>query len=247
MINPFEKARSITGTWGCLNARIIQGRAKKSESIFGGDRRKRLFAIFVLLLYGCLTQASIRLGPNIPNARSSSSAPGRPEEAATCNGPDADPSGQSRSLGGRVYVENITGASGLMGMREALNAPPDGYTIMLLTTTEHYRPHRNQRLPLGRASRFPLRGRGRSHDYRRGYGQPAEIRRRPDRPGQSESGKDDRGYGRPRLPQHLAIAAFAAATGTQFSYVPYKGAAPSSGCGSGEACRLSPLPAFRRR
>jgi len=39
-----------------------------------------------------------------------------------------------------MYVENITGATGLMGMREVLNAKPDGYTLMLLTTTNTIAP-----------------------------------------------------------------------------------------------------------
>jgi tripartite-type tricarboxylate transporter receptor subunit TctC len=130
-------------------------------------------------------------------------------------------------LGGRMYVENITGASGLMGIREALNATPDGYTIMLLTTTNTIAPTVIKDYPsvelleslfvaaedpmiIAVGTDSPLKS-------------PADlIAQAKANPGKMTGATAGHGS-----PQHLAIAAFAAATGTQFSYVPYKGAAPA--------------------
>ena len=67
----------------------------------------------------------------------------------------------NQSLDGRMYVENITGATGLMGMREVLNAQPDGYTLMLLTTTNTIAPGRDEGLSDAGPTGPFLRGRRR--------------------------------------------------------------------------------------
>ncbi len=130
-------------------------------------------------------------------------------------------------LGGRVYVENITGASGLMGIREALDAPADGYTLMLLTTTNTIAPNVIKDYPsvellealcvaaedpmiLAVAIDSPLKT---ASDL---------VAKAKANPGKVTGATAGHGS-----PQHLANAAFAAATGTQISYVPYKGAAPA--------------------
>jgi tripartite-type tricarboxylate transporter receptor subunit TctC len=43
----------------------------------------------------------------------------------------AEPMGQA--LGGRIFVEDVSGASGNIGMEQAARAKPDGYTIVLNT------------------------------------------------------------------------------------------------------------------
>jgi len=130
-------------------------------------------------------------------------------------------------LGGRVYVENITGASGLMGIREALAAPPDGYTIMLLTTTNTIAPNVIKDYPsvelleaLNVAAEDPM-------IFAVAVDSPLKtvadlIAKAKANPGKVTGATAGHGS-----PQHLANAAFAAATGTEISYVPYKGAAPA--------------------
>jgi tripartite-type tricarboxylate transporter receptor subunit TctC len=39
----------------------------------------------------------------------------------------------AKALGGRIYVEDVSGASGNIGMEQAARAKPDGYTIVLNT------------------------------------------------------------------------------------------------------------------
>lgn len=133
----------------------------------------------------------------------------------------------NQDLGGRMYVENITGATGLMGMREALNAPPDGYTLMLLTTTNTIAPNIIKDYPsvelldvLGVAAEDPM-------ILAVAVDSPLKtaadlIAKAKENPGKVTGATAGHGS-----PQHLANAAFAAATGVEFSYVPYKGAAPA--------------------
>jgi len=130
-------------------------------------------------------------------------------------------------LEGRVYVENITGATGLIAMREILNAAPDGYTIKMLATTNTVAPHFIKDYPtvelldpicitaedpmilaVNPESRFKT---------------PQElIAFAKANPGKLTCATAGHG-----TPNHLAGAALATAIGAQFSYVPYKGSAPA--------------------
>ncbi len=44
-------------------------------------------------------------------------------------------------LGDRVYVENVPGAGGAIGMREVAKAPADGYTLLIFTTSSVIGPN----------------------------------------------------------------------------------------------------------
>lgn len=130
-------------------------------------------------------------------------------------------------LSGRLYVENITGATGLMGMREALNAPPDGYTLMLLTTTNTIAPNIIKGYPsvelldvLGVAAEDPMiLAVAVDSPLKTAVNLIAKAKANPGKVTGATAGHGS--------PQHLANAAFAAAAGVEFSYVPYKGAAPA--------------------
>jgi tripartite-type tricarboxylate transporter receptor subunit TctC len=50
-------------------------------------------------------------------------------------------------LGGQMYVENVTGASGAIGTERAATSPPDGYTLMLLVTNTVIGPFTVQGFP----------------------------------------------------------------------------------------------------
>lgn len=130
-------------------------------------------------------------------------------------------------LDGRVYVENITGATGLLGMREVLNAQPDGYTLMLLTTTNTIAPAVMKDYPTpDQLDAFSVAGEdpmiivaGVDSPYKSAADFIAAAKASP--------GKLTVGTAGHGSPQHLAVAAFAAAAGIQLSYVPFKGAAPA--------------------
>ena len=50
-------------------------------------------------------------------------------------------------IGGRLYVENVTGGGGAIGMREAAKASPDGYTIVALVTNSTIGPFTIKEFP----------------------------------------------------------------------------------------------------
>jgi len=133
----------------------------------------------------------------------------------------------NQTLDGRVYVENITGATGLMGMREALNAPPDGYTLMLLTTTNSIAPAVMKDYPTpDQLDPFTVAGEdpmvmvvGLDSPFKTVADFIAAAKASPGKLTVATSGHGS--------PQHLAMAAFAAASGIEVSYVPFKGAAPA--------------------
>ena len=114
-----------------------------------------------------------------------------------------------------------------MGMREVLNAQPDGYTLMLLTTTNTIAPAVMKDYPTpDQLDPFCVAGEdpmiivaGVDSPYKTAADFIAAAKARP---GQLTVGTAGHGS-----PQHLAVAAFASAAGIQLSYVPFKGAAPA--------------------
>jgi tripartite-type tricarboxylate transporter receptor subunit TctC len=114
-----------------------------------------------------------------------------------------------------------------MGMREALNAAPDGYTLMLLTTTNTIAPNVIKDYPsvelleaLSVAAEDPMiLAVATDSPLKTAADLVAKAKAAPGKVTGATAGHGS--------PQHLANAAFAAATGTQISYVPYKGAAPA--------------------
>jgi tripartite-type tricarboxylate transporter receptor subunit TctC len=130
-------------------------------------------------------------------------------------------------LGGRLYVENVTGGGGIIGAREGLKAEPDGYTMVMLATTNAVAPHVVKDYPpvdlfdpicitaldpmiLAVSPDSPFKT---AQDI---------IAHAKANPGKLTGGTS--GYGGPN---HFVLAAFGHAIGGEFSYVPFKGSAPA--------------------
>lgn len=130
-------------------------------------------------------------------------------------------------LDGKLYVENVTGGGGIIGLREGLKGSPDGYTLVMLATTNAIAPHVVKGFPsidsfevlcitaidpmiLAVSFDSPFKTAQDLIAYARAN------------PGKLIGGTA--GFG---TPNHLVLAAFAAAIGSDFSYVPYKGSAPA--------------------
>lgn len=130
-------------------------------------------------------------------------------------------------LDGKVYVENVTGAAGAIGYREAAKAPPDGYTITLTVTSLTVGPHVIKDFPsydlldqicivaqdptavfVKIDSRFKT-----AQDL---------ISYVKSHPGVISAGHAGVGSG-----PHLGIEAFAEAIGAKLNMVPYKGTNPA--------------------
>lgn len=134
----------------------------------------------------------------------------------------------------KIYVENVTGGGGAIGFREGAKAAPDGYTLTMLVTTITIAPHVTKGFPtvdlfdpicilatdpmmLTVHIDSPYKTIAELIDYAK------------TNPGKLSAGTSGQGS-----PGHLGMAAFADATGTQFTYVPFKGSAPVLAAAAGK-------------
>lgn len=134
----------------------------------------------------------------------------------------------SSQLGQQIVVENKSGAGGTIGAGEAARAAPDGYTILLTTSSTHaISPHLFKSLPYDPASFTPI-----AH-----LADAASILLvTPSLPANSvqelidlaKQKPDELNYassGNGTIP-HLTCASFLARAGVSMTHVPYRGTGP---------------------
>ena len=105
------------------------------------------------------------------------------------------------SLGQPVLIENVTGASGTIGVGRAVRAAPDGYTVSIGNWPSHVVNGAIYQLQLRRAEGFRA-GRAPAEQPLRGRRPQGPARRRPqgaDRLAQGQFRQGDPGHRRPRL------------------------------------------------
>lgn len=130
-------------------------------------------------------------------------------------------------LGGRLYVENIAGASGAIGWREAARADPDGYTLTMMVTTMMTAPHITKNFPtydlfdvIGVTAQDPgMFSVKIDSRFKTIQELIAFAKANPGKLVVSTAGVG--------AIDHLYISAFAKSIGADFNYVPYKGAGPA--------------------
>jgi len=130
-------------------------------------------------------------------------------------------------LGGRLYVENIAGASGAIGWREAAKADPDGYTLCMMVTTMMTAPHITKNFPtydlfdvIGVTAQDPGMFSVKIDSRFKNIQELIALAK-------ANPGKvvvSTAGVG---AIDHLYISAFAKSIGAEFNFVPYKGAGPA--------------------
>ena len=144
----------------------------------------------------------------------------------------------TESMGQPVVIENMPGASGLIGAERVAKAAPDGYTIgafndSILTMV----PHMYDKMtwdPVKDFDPVSLVGiiewgliTGMETPYRSAADVIADAKARP--------GKLDFGTGGNGSPQHVGMALFASTAGIALAHVPYKGATQAAvGVAGGE-------------
>ena len=144
----------------------------------------------------------------------------------------------TESMGRPVVIENMPGASGLIGAERVAKAAPDGYTIgafndSILTMV----PHMYDKMtwdPVKDFDPVSLVGiiewgliTGMETPYRSAADVIADAKARP--------GKLDFGTGGNGSPQHVGMALFASTAGITLAHVPYKGATQAAvGVAGGE-------------
>src|SRR5262249_45820591 len=137
----------------------------------------------------------------------------------------------SEHLGQPVVIENKPGASTVIAAQELVRSPADGYTLLLGDSTTYavnpslmknlpYDPGRNF-APVSLTARFAL-----AIVVNPQALNVSAVRELIDaakkQPGQINYGSPGNG-----TPHHLAMELFQQLTGTKFTHVPYKGAAPA--------------------
>jgi tripartite-type tricarboxylate transporter receptor subunit TctC len=135
------------------------------------------------------------------------------------------------NMGQPIYVENIPGASGLIGAEQVARAPKDGYTLggfndSVLTMIPHILPKMTwnaltdfEPISLVATVEWALLVRP-DAPYRTTADFIAAVKAAP--------GKMNYGSGGNGSPQHIAMALFAARAGLDMVHVPYKGATPAA-------------------
>jgi tripartite-type tricarboxylate transporter receptor subunit TctC len=134
-------------------------------------------------------------------------------------------------LGQSVIVENTTGAGGIVGVNRVVNAPPDGYTLLLGTSGTHaynqtiYKKRRYD--AVGDFTPVTLFSE-----------QPMVLEARKDLPAntfqefvallKANSGKMQYGSAGAGSTTHLACALLNSTIGVNVTHVPYRGSAPAA-------------------
>jgi tripartite-type tricarboxylate transporter receptor subunit TctC len=133
-------------------------------------------------------------------------------------------------LGQRLVIENQTGASGMIGMRNGARSPADGYTLLAvndavmtmlpnMSATAGYDPLRDF-APIGQVARIRWALVAAANaPFQDVAGLIAAAKARP--------GQIDYASGGPGSPQHVAMEMFLAAAGVQMNHVGYRGATPA--------------------
>jgi tripartite-type tricarboxylate transporter receptor subunit TctC len=129
-----------------------------------------------------------------------------------------------RSLGQPVIIENVTGASGTLGVTRAVRAPPDGYTVSVGNWPTHVINGAIYPLPFDLLKDFAPVARLSSNPY--------VIVGRKDLPAKdlqeliawlkANPNKATEGTAGPGAGQHISGVYFQKITGTQFQFVPYR-------------------------
>jgi tripartite-type tricarboxylate transporter receptor subunit TctC len=171
---------------------------------------------------------------SVPGLAAAQAYPNRPVRIILANAPGGAPDIIARILGSKlteqigqpVIVDPRPGASGVVAVEIAKNAPPDGYTLLLAGNTNFATlPVLNPKLPYDINKDFALLSRVASVAHvvavspSLGVGTVADlVKLAKARPGQLNYGSGGNGS-----TSHLAVEMFNAMAGVKTVHVPYKG------------------------
>jgi tripartite-type tricarboxylate transporter receptor subunit TctC len=135
------------------------------------------------------------------------------------------------NMGQSIFIENLPGASGLIGAEQVAKAPKDGYTIggfndSVLTMV----PHIYAKMAWNPLTDFEPVSLVATVEWGLLVKPDSPIRSAADliAAAKSSPAKLNYGSGGNGSPQHIAMALFASRAGLQMIHVPYKGATPAA-------------------
>ncbi len=136
-------------------------------------------------------------------------------------------------LDGRIYVENVPGASGAIGFREVAKSTPDGYTLAMMVTTIMTGPHVTKGYPpydlfdpICVAAQDPTMVSVKTDSrFKTVQDLIAYAKANPGALPVATAGVG--------AIDHFYMAAFAKSIGLEFNFVPFKGAGPATVAAAG--------------
>jgi tripartite-type tricarboxylate transporter receptor subunit TctC len=132
--------------------------------------------------------------------------------------------------GQTFVVENRPGADGVVGAQTVAEAPPDGYTLLVTSSSFVVNPSFHKKLPFDVVRDFePVSNVAAIEAYILGVNPNLPARSVPELIALTRGGDNKMSFGSPGVGNglHLAAELFKSLTRTQMVHVPYRGAAPA--------------------
>jgi tripartite-type tricarboxylate transporter receptor subunit TctC len=132
--------------------------------------------------------------------------------------------------GQTFVVENKPGADGVVGAQAVAEAPPDGYTLLVTSSSFVVNPSFHKRMPFDVVRDFePISNIAAVEAYILGVNPNLPVRTVPELVALARGADNKISFGSPGVGNglHLAAELFKSLTKTQMVHVPYRGAAPA--------------------
>ena len=132
--------------------------------------------------------------------------------------------------GQTFVVENRSGADGVVGAQTVAEAPPDGYTLLVTSSSFVVNPSFHKKLPFDVIRDFePVSNIAATEAYILGINPRLPVRSVSELIALTRGGDNQISFGSPGVGNglHLAAELFKSLTKTQMVHVPYRGAAPA--------------------
>jgi tripartite-type tricarboxylate transporter receptor subunit TctC len=134
-----------------------------------------------------------------------------------------------RTLGATIVVDNRSGAAGVIGAEAAAKAPPDGYTLYMMSSAQVLAPSLRKSLPYDPVRDFSAIALAARSSYVLAVHPSVPLRSMAElvafakaNPGKLNYASSGVGAG-----PHLATELFASMAGVQLTHVPYRGDTPA--------------------
>ncbi len=181
---------------------------------------------FIAALLFCLASAaSAQNYPNHPVRIVAPFGPGAPDTVARLLA-----TGLQAELGQPFVVENKPGANGIIGTQAVTSAAPDGYTLLVTSTSIVVNPSMQKTLPYDLSKDIvPVTNIATGEALILGVNASLPAKNVQELIALSKQPGSRLSYGSPGIGNtlHLASELFKARTGMQMEHVPYKGAGPA--------------------